>query len=420
MITEKQIKRSQWMYILEAGFEYLIALLVSGAYLAKITESLGMSDQLTGILSSIISLGHVFQLGSILVRPKRNKGFVIGLSIANQILFTILYIIPLGQGGGAWRSVVFVVAIILAYLLYNIAHPKKIFWLMSLVDDDKRGRFTAVKEIISLIMGMTFTYAMGAVIDHYEAKGDLRTAFIVCAITIVALMVIHTLTMLFSVEKPMPVAEKKSTPFAILKDKTLLKLAVLFALWYVTNYTSTPFLGSYQNKELGFDMTYISILNIVYSVVRIGFSFFWGAYADRRSFKSMLRLCLSAAAVSFAFTVFAVPSNGMVLFMLYRIFEAIAWAGISSAFINLVYDYVAPERRTDAIAVTQVISGVVGFLTTLVMGFLIEHIQQGGNTLFGIPIYSQQVTGLISTVMCVIVILYLQFKIKDRSASYES
>jgi MFS family permease len=331
-----------------------------------------------------------------------------------------LYIIPLGQGGGAWRSVVFVVAIILAYLIYNIAHPKKIFWLMSLIDDDKRGRFTAIKEIISLIMGMTFTYAMGAVIDHYEAKGDLRTAFIVCAITIVALMVINTLTMLFSVEKPMPVAEKKSTPFAILKDKTLLKLAVLFALWYITNYTSTPFLGSYQNKELGFDMTYISILNIVYSVVRIGFSFFWGAYADRRSFKSMLRLCLSAAAVSFAFTVFAVPSNGMVLFMLYRIFEAIAWAGISSAFINLVYDYVAPERRTDAIAVTQVISGVVGFLTTLVMGFLIEHIQQGGNTLFGIPIYAQQVTGLISTVMCVIVILYLQFKIKDRSASYES
>ena len=110
----------------------------------------------------------------------------------------------------------------------------------------------------------------------------------------------------------------------------------------------------------------------------------------------------------------------MVLFMLYRIFEAIAWAGISSAFINLVYDYVSPERRADAIAVTQVISGIVGFLTTLVVGFLVEHIQQNGNALFGIPIYAQQVTGLISAVMCVVVILYLQFKIKDRSASYES
>lgn len=87
--------------------------------------------------------------------------------------------------------------------------------------------------------------------------------------------------------------------------------------------------------------------------------------------------------------------------------------------INLVYDYVSPERRADAIAVTQVISGIVGFLTTLVVGFLVEHIQHNGNAFFGIPIYAQQVTGLISAVMCVVVILYLQFKIKDRPVGHE-
>lgn len=419
MLTEKQIKRTQWMYILQAGFEYLISLLVTGAYLAKITEALGMSDQLTGILSSVISLGHMFQLGSLLVRPKTNKRFVIGMSIANQLLFMTLYIIPLGQGGGAWRSLVFVIAIILAYLIYNIAHPKKIFWLMSLVDDSKRGRFTAIKETVSLLLGMIFTYIMGAVIDHFEAKGDLRTAFIICGITIAALIVIHTLTMIFSAEKPMPTVEKKKAPFAILKDKTLLKLAVVFALWYIANYTTTPFLGSYQNKELGFDMTYISILNIIYSAIRIGLSFFWGAYADRRSFKSMLKLCMISAAVSFTLIIFTVPGNGQIMFLVHRIFEAVAWAGINSALINLVYDYVSPERRADAIAVTQVISGIVGFLTTLVVGFLVEHIQQNGNALFGIPVYAQQVTGLISAVMCVVVILYLQFKIKDRPVGHE-
>ncbi|MBQ7089600.1 MAG: MFS transporter, partial [Clostridia bacterium] len=222
MITEKTLKRSRVLYIIEAGLEYLISILVAGAYLAKLTESLGMSDQLTGIMSAVISLGHLFQLGSLLMRPKRVKGLVVAFSIANQLLFMSLYVIPLGSGAKSFRTVLFVAAILLAYLLYNLVHPKKTNWFMSLIDDDKRGRFTSVKEMVSLAMGVAFTFAMGAVIDHFEAKGDLQTAFIVCGITIAVLTVLHTLTMIFSVEKPIKVESGKRKAFAaMLKDKTI-------------------------------------------------------------------------------------------------------------------------------------------------------------------------------------------------------
>ncbi len=50
------------MYIFEAGPEYLISILVAGSFLATLTRELGISDGLTGILSSIISLGCLFQL----------------------------------------------------------------------------------------------------------------------------------------------------------------------------------------------------------------------------------------------------------------------------------------------------------------------------------------------------------------------
>ncbi len=48
------------MYILEAALEYLISILVVGSFLATLTKELGMSDGLTGILSSVISLGCLF------------------------------------------------------------------------------------------------------------------------------------------------------------------------------------------------------------------------------------------------------------------------------------------------------------------------------------------------------------------------
>ena len=69
-ITDKQIKQSRDLYIVEAALEYFIAILVSGSFLATITTKLGFSDAQTGILSSIISLGYVCQLISIAIRPK--------------------------------------------------------------------------------------------------------------------------------------------------------------------------------------------------------------------------------------------------------------------------------------------------------------------------------------------------------------
>ena len=94
-ISEKTIKRSKLMYILEAALEYFISILVAGSYLATLTKELGFSDSLTGILSSIISLGCLFQLLSLPLRRKRVKILVLVFSILNQLLFMLLYVIPL-------------------------------------------------------------------------------------------------------------------------------------------------------------------------------------------------------------------------------------------------------------------------------------------------------------------------------------
>ena len=60
------------MYIFEAAFQHLISILVAGSFLATLTQELGISDSLTGILSSIISL--IFTIMAIFyTRAKFNK-----------------------------------------------------------------------------------------------------------------------------------------------------------------------------------------------------------------------------------------------------------------------------------------------------------------------------------------------------------
>jgi glucan phosphoethanolaminetransferase (alkaline phosphatase superfamily) len=178
------------MYLFEAAFEYLISILVGGSFLATLTKELGMSDSLTGILSSIISLGCLFQLISLAIRKTSVKRLVVVFSILNQLLFMFLYIIPVTGIEKNTKIILFVILIFSAYFIYYIVHPKKITWLMSLVDKNHRGSFTANKEIMSLVFGMVFSFAMGALVDRFKNAGEIRVAFILSAAVIFVLMTV--------------------------------------------------------------------------------------------------------------------------------------------------------------------------------------------------------------------------------------
>jgi len=410
---EKDIyKTSRTMYIIEAGLEYLISILFADAFLATLTASLGMSDSLTGIISSFISLGCVFQLLAMFLSRGRAKKTVISLSIFNQLLFMFLYVIPLMGGAERFKNAIFVTCILLAYFIYNIAHPKKINWLMSLVPDGNRGKFTATKEIISLIMGMAFSFGMGAVIDHYKEIGEMRKAFILCAVVVFVLMLMHTATMLLTKEKPIEhVLEGKKELFGVLKDKNLIKVSIVFLIWYIAMYSANPFYGTYQTKELGFSLTFVSILSIVSAVARVASSIFMGAYADKRSFAKMIRVCFAIAALAFLANVFCVPSNGKIMFTTYKILYAVSMGGINSALINLCYDYVSVEKRVHALAITQALAGLAGFFSTLGVSALVSKIQNNGNSFLGMDLYAQQVVSAIAFILTVAVIIYVSISL---------
>ncbi|MBQ8881994.1 MAG: MFS transporter [Clostridia bacterium] len=410
-VVKDEYKPSRIFYIIEAALEYFISLLITGAFLAKVTTAIGISDMLTGILTSFVSLGCGFQIIAIfLANRKPVKRWVTILHIVNQSFFALIYLVPFIQISTEVKIVLFIVFLLVGHIINNIVNSPKINWFMSLVDNHKRGSFTARKEIISLIGGMIFSFAMGAVIDHFDAIGNTAGAFITCGISIFALMLLHTLTLVLSKEKPVENTEKVSTKKQLkelIRDKNLFKVILIAVLWNVVNNASTPFYGTYQIKELGFSMTFVSILSAGYAIIRSIFSTPMGKFADKYSFAKMLNICFIIMTAGYIINVFTVPSNGMVFYTIYYMLSAIAMAGINSATINLIYDYVAVENRTSALALSSTLSGFAGFFTTLIVSPLVSFIQENGNTLFGISVYAQQVVSIIAVVLLVVLLIYL-------------
>ena len=416
---EKNLKRGRLLYVFYAALEYLIALAVSGSFLAKLTTSIGMSDSLTGIIAAVTSLGGLFQLLSMFIHKSRVKRFVVPMTIVTQLLFMFLYLIPRLALGQQVSSVTFALTMLAAQMLMNIAAPKRSSWLMSLVADRERGIFSAYKEMFSLVMGMSFSFGMGALFDWLEGMGRLQTAFGLMAAVMTACMLLGALCLMGTMEKPLPQAAVrkplKQTVRDLLNNRRLRSVALLYILYFIINNASIPFFGTYQLGELGFSLKLVSGFGILSSVSRMVVSPYWGKYADRHSFAAMLEKCFLILGAAFLFTTLANPSNGKIMFALYYILHGVAMGGVNSGMFNLVFDCAGLEERADALAICQSVSGLTGFLTTLAFSAVVAGLQQGGNQLFGMTVYAQQLLSVVSFVGTLGVIAFIHFRVKKAA-----
>jgi len=397
--------------IIEAALEYFVSILVSGAYLARITGALGFSDSLTGVLSSFVSLGCLFQLGSVfLIRnAKGTKTPVLAGYTANQLLFVFVYLLPVLPIGQTERTVLFLVCFCSAFAISNLIIPTKTDWFLGLVDDRSRGIFTADKEIISLAGGMLFSFGMGRMIDVLEASGNKAGTFVALAVTLAVLMVLHKLSIFPVKERPKPQKEEKADLRALLAQPMFRRIVLVFILWNIAVYSATPFYGAYQIKELDFSMTFVSILSIAFSVVRASCSRAMGRLADKNGFGSMVRLCFGIAALSFFVNIFTVPANGKALYFLYFCLYAVAMAGINSSIANLIFDHVHGANRRSALAINSAVGGTTGFIATCAMSPVVAHIQQNGNSLWGVSLYPAQFASAVAFVITAALTVYVHF-----------
>jgi len=166
----KEYKLSRKAYVAQCTFEYFISILVTDAYLAKMLSHQGISDAMIGIISSFVSLAFLFQLSAIFLvdRVKNTKKTVIILDSVFQVMHIFLYTIPFLPIGKTAKTVIIISSILFGYLCKYAVSSMLFKWANSYVEPSKRARYSANKEMISLITGMVFTAVVGFVIDKYE------------------------------------------------------------------------------------------------------------------------------------------------------------------------------------------------------------------------------------------------------------
>lgn len=406
-----EYKFSRTLYIMECMFEYFISILTSGAYLAKLTTTIGISDGMTAILASVASLAGMFQIVSIFLAHKTPvKRWVLPITFVTQSLVSTLYIIPFLNIGTA-APLIFFIIILMSKAAVNIVSPAKSNWFLSLVDDRSRGNFQAKINIVSLAGGTVFTFLASYAIDSFEAKGNLTGAFTIITVVICVLAILQISCLIFAKEKPIEVAKKESpikSIKALCKNKIYVRILIFNAIWALATNITTPFLSTYQIKELGFSMTFISSVGIVVSFLQIFVVYFFGRYSMRHSYASILRIAYVFALVSFGFVILSTTSNGHVMFTIYRIVNLFFGAASAVSSTSLLFTIVPPNERTSALAFNTIVVGLIGFSVTLIVSPILSLLQNTEIFLFGIRIFAQQILATVSFILTALLLLYYQ------------
>ena len=90
-------------------------------------------------------------------------------------------------------------------------------------------------------------------------------------------------------------------------------------------------------------------------------------------------------------------------------------AGTNANAFNITYHCVDPQYIAQAIAIKSSIGGICGFLAALLAGKVVSYIRDAGDTLFGLPVFPQQILSVVSLLLTVATVLYIKLALEKET-----
>ena len=180
---------------------------------------------------------------------------------------------------------------------------------------------------------------------------------------------------------------------------------ILESLWRGAMYSAAGFVGTYKLNELAMTVTAIEIVNIAAQMARMALSLPFGRLSDRTSYSKSASVGFAVAAAGFLALAFTTPDTRFMV-VVFTVCYNVSMAGTHSNFLYMTYSYTDPRFITEALAIKKGLSGIAGFLMSLLAGRILSVVQENGNRLFGISVYGQQVLGVLAFLMTVACIAY--------------
>lgn len=126
-------------------------------------------------------------------------------------------------------------------------------------------------------------------------------------------------------------------------------------------YIASPFIATYQIKELNLPYTFIMLVNFGTSLLRMFLTLRMGKYGDRYGMAKVLKYAFAALGVQYLILAFTMQSNAYAMTIIGALCSAAAWSFIGIGMFGIQLEFLERDKRIIQLTFMSAISGVLCF-----------------------------------------------------------
>lgn len=327
-----EYKKSRDFYIVQIFFSQIFGLLTSGILLSGFAVYLGTKDMTNSIITMLPSSAAVLLIfgARYLENVSSIKKTSIIITILSKLLICSVVTIPLFVPK-ALHETVFLIICITGFSVQSLAFMLINKWFISVVPENIRGRYFAIRYSFALIVSVILPVISGRVID---TSSDRYQAFLILyGIALVA--VIFEIWAFSLIEEPNRSDIKKDkfafTDFFKLPftNKEFMKFTVLLTGFMFVLNVANSYSVVYWIKYLELPITIVNLMGVFSAVAQFFIVRIWGRISDRLGHQYVLDRSIWLFAIESLLWTIAVKS----MLWLFIPLAMLVSAGANSGFI---------------------------------------------------------------------------------------
>lgn len=413
-LTAKDYEKGQALFILECICGTSLTRLTQGAFIAGFAKMMGMPEGIIGMISAVPMLTNVLQLlgGIYFGNISQYKLPACFGSLISRSLMGTVYFIPLLLVKNTYQAALLVLIYCIAYFLFAFLNPPIVSWIMELTPESIRGQYFAKREMYTMIIVAIGEIIMAQMLDNFKIRGIEKVGFIILGTIVMGWAFINFYS-LSAVKEPIrpPKTRKRSVKEdlpLLLKDGNFKNLSTLYMIWNFALYVGMLYIPIYMIGTLQRSYLYVMIMSMLTLTFRVLSARVWGKFVEKNLWARAIELGAILLGISTMLLFFANSITALIILPIFHILSGIAWGSIGITFFNLQVMFAPDEERTLYIGALASISGISGFVATVLSGFFIDRFANIHISIIGFSVGNIQIIFLISGILLVLSGVYVK------------
>lgn len=382
-VSGPELEHALGNLVRDGVFSQAVSALTAGVLLVGYGLALGASNFFIGLLAAIPFLAQLLQVPTILlVERLRARRMISIISVsASRFLLIPLAFLPFIASQETAQTLL-LIGLAISSALGAAAACSWNSWMHDLLPEHKLGAFFANRLFYATGFTMVIGLGAGFFIDWWEHFRPGMPAYAYTALFLLGAVAggLSTLYLTRVPELRMAPAEREihlgrmlAEPFG---NQNFRRLIWFLGAWQFATNLAAPFFTVYLVSQLGFDMTFVTLMMVTSQLANVATLRKWGELADRYSNKAVLRICAPLFLFCiFAWTLVSLPEKRdhvIVLLILLHIVMGVAVAGVTLAAGNIGLKLAPRGRGTAYLAAGSIVNSIAAGIAPIIGGLFAD------------------------------------------------